>query len=265
MPFKPGHLIAGLTAAGTAVGLASLFPYAKKIKKDYDDSKKLEASIKSKVPKIAGVALTGATLAGAGGFAGGKAKWGTYHMLPEAQTKKEGLKQFGSAMFGRTGFEYDPSYAGSNGSLSREFYAKHSSIARFEMLDKLGLGWGSAAAIGGTLATGTAVGGYLLGKKILKPFHKENRRQLRRWQTVDKYLLPTALTAGVILGGVTGSAAGKASGKQQVSNYQHDMESAGNYYTNDSYNRGNSYGRPGVDFARPYMNEGKNNGRSQNY
>lgn len=303
MPFKPGHLIAGLTAAGSLAGLAAMMPSALRIKEDYDTSKQIEASIKKKIPTAVTAAAAGALAGGAGGYVAGKTHWGTYKMLPEAQGRKAKLKKFGSAMFGRTGLEYDPSYsqiANANsrsfqamqsarrelppalvndmpdylrdsdayGNLSQRFYEKHSSVLRLGMLDKLGLGWGAATAIGGALAAGTAAGGFLVKKNVLDPLHKKNQQKIKRWQAVDKYLVPGAAAAGTLVGGITGGAAGKVSGKHQVDNYHSDLYNAGvnDYYTNELNNRINSYERAKIDLARQYMNEGRgNNGWSQNH
>lgn len=294
MPISPGLLTAGLSALGLTAGAAALYPTAKNIKGDADERDRLKASFSKKTDQAVGAALAGLALAGTGGYVAGKTRYGTYKMLPEAYGGKEKFRKFRSALHGRTGFEYLPEYkniadAGDRSWNSLQYarnripqqllddvpdysrnivpYTKQSGLAYLEMLDKLGLGYGTAALLG-TAIGGTALGAGLYGKHKLDKMHEENKKKLHKYQTLEKYLVPGALAAGAIIGGIGGGAIGKASGKRQMENYRNDMYNASvhDYYTNAINNRVDSYKRAEIDLARKYMNEGDNSyGRYQNY
>lgn len=290
MAITPKQALIGLTLTGGAAGAGALVPYILRAKRDYKEAKELESSIKSKLSKIAGAALAGAALTGAGGYAGGKLKWGTYDTLPKSENKPEAFRKLGSGLFGRTGAEHLPTY-GYVGN-ARDFMREANSVARenvpSELLegipdynrgylpqvtrylpdkqsymnlglltDKLGLSMKAAIPLGLASATGLALGGHALAKKKLKPWSEENKKKLKRWQTLDKWLLPGALTAGALLGGIGGTMWGKHSGQEQLENYKKDIADAEmyQYYGNELNRRTNAYERAKIDLARQYMNE----------
>lgn len=136
---------------------------------------------------------------------------------------------------------------------------KKASMARMELLDKLGLSMSAAIPLG--IAGATTLGGglYLLGKKKLDPISKKNRSKLDKAELLDKYLLPGSIAAGALFGGITGAAAGKASGKRQRENLQQDLynATASDYLTSELNRRRRAYTQAQHDLAGRYLEDQK--------
>ena len=136
---------------------------------------------------------------------------------------------------------------------------KKASVARLELLDKLGLSMSAAVPLGIAGATTLGGGMYLLGKKKLDPTSKKNRSKLDRAEMLDKYLLPGSVAAGALFGGITGAAAGKASGQRQRENLQQDLynATASDYLTSELNRRRQAYAQAQHDLAGRYLENHK--------
>lgn len=136
---------------------------------------------------------------------------------------------------------------------------KRASMARLELLDKLGLSMSAAIPLGIAGATTLGGGMYLLGKRKLDPMSKKNRSKLDKAELLDKYLLPGSIAAGALFGGITGAAAGRASGKRQRDNLQQDLynATASDYLTSELNRRRQAYTQAQHDLAGRYLEDHK--------